>query len=319
MTTTLADLDEEQLLATVLPLMRSGPPSPLELLGPGDDAAVVAAASGSVVATTDTVVRDRDWRDEWCAAGDVGHKVVVQNLADIAAMGATPTGLLVALVADPATPLVWVRDLAAGIGQAARARQVPVVGGDLSSAGPGTLMIAVTALGDLAGGAPLTRSGARAGDILAVAGSLGRAAAGLLLLQRGTGRQDPESVSYHCRPQPPLEQGPRARDLGATSQIDISDGLLKDAGRVAAASGVCLELDRSALAADVARLAGPVTSEQAWECVLAGGEEHSLLATFPAGVELPEPWRVLGRVGAGSGVRLDGEAVTARGWDHFHR
>ena len=115
----LRDLSEGELLARLFPLFGDIEGSVPVLLGPGDDAAVLAAPSGGVVLTTDSMVRDRDWRDDWSSAREVGQKVVAQNLADIAAMGAVPTGLLLALAADPETELDWVLDLASGIAEAA--------------------------------------------------------------------------------------------------------------------------------------------------------------------------------------------------------
>src|SRR5665647_2313487 len=202
-----------------------------DVLGHGDP-------GGSVLATTDAMVRGRDWLDEWSSGADVGAKIVAQNLADIAAMGGVSTGLLVTLIADPRTSLAWVRDFTEGLAQAASSAGVPVVGGDLSSAPAGVLVVSATALGHCEGRQPVRRSGARAGDVLAVCGSLGHSATGLLLMQRGETGRASELVSYHRRPRPPYEQGPMAARGGATAMLDISDGLGRDAGRLARASGV---------------------------------------------------------------------------------
>ena len=309
---TLADLSEDALLAQIFPLLGD---APTVGLGPGDDAAVVAAPDGSVVATTDTMVRGRDWRDEWSGGEDVGAKAVAQNLADLAAMGARPTGLLVTLVADPATPVAWALALARGLGEAARAAQAPVLGGDLSSAPAGTLLVCVTALGSLDGRAPVLRSGAKPGQAVAVAGTLGLAAAGWRLLEAGNGAAHPQAVAWQRRPVPPIGLGPVAAVNGASAMIDLSDGLLRDATRLASASRVRLDLDRAALQQDVQRIVPALPPQQALECVLAGGEEHSLLATFSA--DLPAGWRLIGRVSEGSGVTLGGQPQHPRGWDHF--
>lgn len=312
---TLAGLGEEALLARILPLLPGGA---AVLLGPGDDTALVSAPGGSVLATTDALVRQRDWRDDWSSGADVGAKAVVQNCADIAAMGGVTTGLLVTLVAEQATSLDWVEDFARGLGAAARAAGVPVVGGDLSSAPEGTLVVSVTALGDLEGREPVRRSGARVGDVVAVAGSLGRSAAGWLLLQRGEVERNRCLVDYHRRPECDLAAGPAAAEAGATAMLDISDGLVRDAGRVGRASGVAIDLDPDLIAADVAALAPAVGEEEARRCVLTGGEEHSLLACFPAATVLPDRWRPLGRVVAGRGVLVGGTPQGAGGgWDHF--
>ncbi|HEY8821784.1 MAG TPA: thiamine-phosphate kinase [Dermatophilaceae bacterium] len=311
---TLADIGEDELLSTIFPLLPDGPGV---LIGPGDDTAFLSARDGSVLATTDAMVRGRDWLDEWSSGADVGAKMVAQNLADIAAMGGVPTALLVTIIADPRTSLAWVRDFTEGLAQAASSAGVPVVGGDLSSAPAGVLVVSATALGECQGRAPVLRSGARAGDVLAVSGSLGHSAAGLLLLQRGEAGLAPGLVSYHRRPQPPYEQGPAAARAGATAMLDISDGLGRDSGRLARASGVGIALDEVRLADDVALLQRVVSEDDAWRSVVEGGEEHSLLAAFPSGTELPHGWRRIGDVVAGSGVSLRGEPVVGGGWDHF--
>ncbi len=311
---TLGELGEDGLLATIFALLPGGPGV---LIGPGDDTALLSAPHGSVLATTDAMVRGRDWLDEWSTGADVGAKTVAQNLADIAAMGGVPSGLLVTLIADPRISLAWVQDFTAGLAQAAGAAGVPVVGGDLSSAPQGVLVVSVTALGDCEGRPPVLRSGAHAGDVLAVCGSLGHAAAGLLLLQRGETGRAPELVDYHRRPRPPYQQGPVAARAGASAMLDISDGLGRDTGRLAQASGVGIELDDLLLAGDVAQLVDAVGVDDAWRSVVEGGEEHSLLASFPEAAGLPDGWRKVGKVVAGSGVRLRGESVIGRGWDHF--
>lgn len=298
------------------------------LVGPGDDTALLAT-SGAVLATTDTMVRGRDWLDEWSSAHDVGAKVVVQNLADLAAMGGVGTGLLVTLVAPGSLPAQWARDLTAGVAEVSRATGVPVIGGDLSSS-DGAVMVSVTALGELPGGAaPVLRSGAGPGQQVAVSGSLGRSAAGLEILRRGdVGWWPPtahastaaEWVSYHCRPDPDLSQGPAAAAAGATAMLDVSDGLVRDGGRIARASGVRIDLDEQAVARMAAEFEPVLGGRMALECVLAGGEEHSLLATFPNGA-VPAGWTVLGDTApagaAGPGVWWRGERATAGGWDHF--
>ena len=310
----LADIGEDKLLSTIFPLLPGGPGV---LIGPGDDAALLSTPGGSVLATTDAMVRGRDWLDEWSTGADVGAKTVAQNIADIAAMGGVPSGLLVTLVADPRTPLAWVRDFTEGLSQAARDAGAPVLGGDLSSAPEGVLVVSVTALGDCEGRVPVRRSGAKVGDVLAVCGSLGHSAAGLLLLQRGEAGRAPELVAYHRRPRPQYEQGPAAALAGATAMLDISDGLGRDAGRLARASGVGIELDDLQLADDVARLQQVIDADDAWRSVVEGGEEHSLLACFPPLVGMPDGWRQVGKVVTGSGVLLRGVPVIGGGWDHF--
>jgi thiamine-monophosphate kinase len=311
---TLADLGEDGLLSVIFPLL---PGSPEVLIGPGDDTALLSTPGGSVLATTDAMVRGHDWLDHWSTGADVGAKTVAQNVADIAAMGGVPSGLLVTLIADPRTSVAWVRDFTAGLAQAAQEAGVAVLGGDLSSAPEGVLVVSVTALGACEGSEPVCRSGAQAGDVLAVCGSLGHSAAGLMLLQRGRRELAPELVSFHRRPRPPYEQGPVAARAGATAMLDISDGLGRDAGRIARASGVGILLDEALLRDDAIALQSVLSQDEAWRCVTEGGEEHSLLACFPPGVPLPGGWRRIGDVVAGSGVTLGGQLVTGGGWDHF--
>ncbi|WP_404387921.1 thiamine-phosphate kinase [Humibacillus xanthopallidus] len=314
--TPLRTLDEDDLLARILPLFGG---SPDLVVAPGDDAAVLLT-SDQTVATTDTAVLGRDWLDAWSSGADIGHKVIVQNLADVAAMGGTPTGVLVTLVADPALSLEWVLDHARGLGLACAEAGVAVLGGDLSSAPAGVVMVSVTALGRLDGPVVL-RSGATAGDVLAVCGTLGLAAAGLRLLETGSEDRHPLAVERQRRPVSPLTAGPLAARAGATAMLDVSDGLVRDGSRIARASGVVLEVDLGALEPDLAEIRAAVGVSDALECVLAGGEEHSLLATF-APEDLPPGWRVIGRArpvarGERPGLLVDGRAVAHTGWDHF--
>ncbi|MBO1756179.1 thiamine-phosphate kinase [Allobranchiibius sp. CTAmp26] len=310
--TVLADLNEAQILAQVLP--PGGAPAGV-LVGPGDDTAYLAVPSGRVLVTTDAMVLGRDWLDEWSSAADVGTKCVAQNAADIASMGGVTTGVVVTLVADPQTPVRWARDLSYAIADACAREGIAVLGGDLSSAPAGVRMVSITAVGEVSG-APVLRSGAQVGDVVAVSDALGRSGAGLLLLQGDPAARGP-LVDYHLRPTPSYAQGPAARDAGATSMLDISDGLLRDADRIADASGVRLDLRSDALQVHVDALA-PTVGDAAWDCVLRGGEEHTLLATFPSDVVLPDGWRAIGTVATGSGVALDGAAQEPGGWDHFH-
>ena len=314
--TPLRELDEEQVLAAILPLF---PRAEGLDVAPGDDAAVLRTTDRTI-ATTDTVVLGRDWLDAWSSGADIGHKVVAQNLADIAAMGGRSTGILVTLVADPALSLEWALDLSRGIAEASVNAGVSVLGGDLSSAPAGVVMVSVAALGRL-DGQPVLRSGARHGDVLAVNGSLGLADAGLRLLQAGTADRHPAAVERQRRPRPPLSAGPEAAAAGASAMLDLSDGLLRDGRRIARASGVVIDVDPSAIAPDVADIAGVLGADTALDCVLAGGEEHSLLATFPPG-RAPRGWRPIGRVraampGERPGILVGGREVAHLGWDHF--
>ncbi|MEU4780044.1 thiamine-phosphate kinase [Micromonospora sp. NPDC023633] len=286
------------------------------LLGPGDDAAVVAAPDARVVASTDVLVEGRHFRRDWSGARDVGHRAAAANLADIAAMGAQPTALLVALCMPPELEPGWAEELADGLAAEAAKVGASVVGGDMS-ASP-TLTIAVTALGDLGGRPPVTRSGARPGDVLALAGRTGYAAAGLTVLSRGF-RTPRLLVEAYRRPEVPYPAGPHAARLGATAMIDVSDGLLADLGHVAKASGVAVDVRRDAFEVPrQMRDAAQALGVDPYSWLLAGGDDHALAATFPSAVALPPDWRPIGRVTEGSGVTVDGQPYDGpAGWDHF--
>jgi thiamine-monophosphate kinase len=311
---------EAGVLARILPLLPAGRAT---LLGPGDDAAVVSAPDGRVVISTDVLVEGRDFRRDWSSGADVGWKAAAQNLADVAAMGAVPTALVVALAAPADLPLAWAEDLARGLAEACEDGGAGVVGGDLSSSSE--IVVSVTVLGDLQGRAPVRRDGARPGDVVAIAGTLGRSAAGFAALSSGRPGVAPDLVAAHRRPRPPLPAGPAAADAGATSMIDVSDGLLLDLARVAEASGVAVDLDRRVLA----RLAGPLMAAASGDAgtalgwVLTGGEDHALAAGFPAAAALPAAFERVGRVmprpDGGPPVLVDGRppAVDVPGWDHF--
>ena len=271
---------------------------------------MLAAPDGRVVATTDFLLEGRHFRRDWSSGADAGHKAAVRSLADLAAMGAEPTGLLLALAAPPDLPVSWARDLARGLAAEAARAGAAVVGGDTSRAQ--SVLLAVTGLGSLAGRDPVLRSGAAPGDVVAVAGPLGHAAAGLALLTAGV-RENP-LVREHLRPMPPYEAGPEAAGLGATAMIDVSDGLVADLGHIAHASGVLIDLDPDRLRPGPGQLAAATDlfsgrtgglhataspaspAEQALAWVLTGGEDHSLAATFPPGTRLPARWRIIGTV-----------------------
>ena len=317
---TVADLTEDQLLARIFPLLPAGAAT---RLGPGDDAAVVAAPDGRVVVSTDVLVEGRHFRRDWSTAQDVGWRAAMQNLADIAAMGARPTSLVVTLVAPSDLPVHWVTGLTRGLAAACGTCGVGVVGGDLS--GGDTVVVSVTVLGDLDGRGPVLRSGARVGDTVAHAGVRGWSAAGLALLGAGRSEVAPALVRAYLRPDPPLAAGIAASRAGATSMLDLSDGLLRDAGRLALASGVVLDLDLDAFGPDLGVLAEAAAAlgVRADQWVLAGGEDHGLLATFGPGTVLPEPFRAVGHVAAPGphAVLVDGQVprVASPGWDHFAR
>jgi thiamine-monophosphate kinase len=212
-------------------------------------------------------------------------------------MGGVGTAILVGLAAPADLPLKWALDLADGLRDECVLVGAAVVGGDTVRSDQ--IVVSVTALGSV--DRWVTRSGARAGDLVVLAGRLGRSAAGLRQLQQGI-TQGP-LVEAHRRPEPPYDAGPLLAAAGATSMCDDSDGLVSDVGHLATASQVAIDLDGAALR-DV-----DVTLDD----VLHGGEDHALVATVPAPVA---GCRVIGRVTAGEGVTLDGVPVSG-GWEHF--
>ncbi|MHA7270759.1 thiamine-phosphate kinase [Arthrobacter sp. HLT1-20] len=336
MTLTVAQLSESELLARIFPRLHTGCSM---LLGPGDDSAIIAAPDGRTVISIDTQVQDKDFRLLWpngsASSGfDVGWKAAAQNLSDINAMGAVATAMVVSLTLPGTTPVCWVEDFADGLSAAIVALGAPqcsVAGGDLS--GGSELVVTVAVTGSLDGLAPVLRSGARAGDQIAVCGNMGFSAAGWALHESTIPAADFTPALAHAaqlfaRPFPPLAAGAAAARAGATAMMDISDGLLRDATRLATASGVTLDLDGTVLRG-VARgleecAVALVADPFAW--VLTGGEDHGLLSTFPAGVTLPRGFLRIGSVlsldAAGLAVTIDGQnfkgaADGAVGWDHF--
>jgi thiamine-monophosphate kinase len=287
---TLADLGEFGLVERLVALFPAGEQV---LLGPGDDAALVAVPDRRVVVSTDVLVEGRHFRRAWSTARDVGHKAAAQNLSDINAMGGRGTAVTVGFAAPPALPVAWALELAEGIAEECAVVGASVVGGDLTAAEE--VMVAVTVLGTAAG-RPVLRSGARPGDVVALAGRQGWAAAGLAVLGRGF-RSPRAVVEAHRRPRPPYDAGPAAAAAGATAMVDVSDGLVADLGHVARASGVQVDLDPEALVPDEpVRAVGAALGVDPLGFVLAGGEDHGLAATFPAGTRLPAGWRAVGRV-----------------------
>lgn len=280
------------------------------LVGPGDDAAVVAAPDGRVVVTTDVLVEGVHFRRDWSTPVDVGRKAAAASLADVAAMGATPTALVVGFGAPADTPAAWAVACAAAVQEEAARAGAALVGGDVVSAP--VLVLSVTALGDLDGRPPVLRSGARPGDVVAACGRLGWSAAGFAVLSRGMRKR--ALVEAHRYPEPDYAAGPRAALAGATSMIDVSDGLVADARHIAEASGVTIDLNAAGWAVpDALAEVAAAFHVDPREWMLGGGEDHALLATFPATTELPEGFTAVGEVRAaegtqgGAGVLVDGE------------
>ncbi len=263
------------------------------LLGAGDDAAVVAAPDGRVVISTDVLVEGVHFKGEWASSQDIGRRAAAATLADIASMGATATALVVSLTGPGGMGAQWALGLAQGLAEEAALVGASVVGGDLSRGR--NVVISVTGIGDLAGEAPVTRAGARPGDVVALAGRQGWAAAGLAVLSRGF-RSPRVIVEAYRSPQPPYQAGPAAARAGASAMIDVSDGLIADAGHIAAASQVTIDLDPGALPLpQELRTAASAFNVDPLTWVLTGGDDHPLLATFPVG-RVCDGFAVIGRV-----------------------
>ena len=311
---TLADLGEFGLVSA---LKERFDPGEHVLLGPGDDAAMVAVPDGRVLVSTDLLVDTRHFRRDWATAVDIGHKAAAQNLSDINAMGGRATALTVGLAAPPELPVAWALELADGI--AAEAAQVgaSVVGGDVTRAD--AVVIAITVLGTCEG-EPVLRSGARPGDVVALCGRQGWAAAGLAVLTRGF-RSPRVLVEAHRRPEPPYDAGPQAAALGATAMIDLSDGLLGDVGHIAQDSGVLIDIESSRFElAEPMHAVGAALGADPMHFLLTGGDDYALVATFAADTVLPQQWRPIGRVSVGviGGVTVDGSTYDGPpGHQHF--
>lgn len=297
---TLADIGEFGLVGA---LTQRFPQGEGVVLGPGDDAALVDVPGGQLVVTTDLLVDTRHFRRDWASAHDIGRKAAAQNLSDVNAMGGRTTALTVGLAAPPELEVAWVLELADGLAEEAGVVGASVVGGDVTRADE--VVIAITALGVCAG-RPVRRSGARPGDVVAMTGRQGWAAAGLAVLTRGF-RSPRVLVEAHRRPEPPYGKGAEAADLGATAMIDVSDGLLGDVGHIATASGVAVDIHSSALeVAEPLRAVGAALGADPMQFILTGGDDHALVATFPPATALPDHWC---RIGTVTGALARGEAV----------
>ncbi|MBO0845065.1 MAG: thiamine-phosphate kinase [Nocardioides sp.] len=284
------------------------------LVGPGDDAAVLRIRNGHVVVSTDMLVEGQHFRREWASACDIGHRAAAANLSDINAMGGRAHSLTIALGAPRDLPAAWALEFAEGFAEECALVDASVVGGDLAVAD--SLVVAVTVLGSCTQ-APVLRSGAEPGDVLALCGRQGWAASGLAVLGRGF-RSPRVLVEAYRRPEPPYDAGRIAAESGATAMIDISDGLLADARHLAEESGVAIDVRRDAFEiAEPLQAVAAATGADPLQFILGGGDDHALLGTFPS-AEVPEGWTVVGSVAEGAAVTVDGAPYDGpTGWTHF--
>jgi len=284
---------------------------------PGDDAAWLNFTR-PIALSVDTVAEGVHFRRHWCSGRDLGWRSLQAALSDLAASGARPVGFLVSLSAPPAdfADPGWLDDVVAGLGEAAEMAGCPVLGGDTTGSQSG-FVLSLTVLGTGSGErAPLHRRGAQPGDLVQLSGPTGWAG---LAVEHWLAEELPDD----CIPERALSawRRPRARLdlvdalLGASAAIDVSDGLLADAGHLCTASGCSLVLSREAI--PTPELLEAIGEEDALRLALSGGEDYEILATAPH--SLPG-FRCIGEVSTGQGIhwRDGGEVLVAGapGWDH---
>jgi len=297
------------------------------IAGIGDDAALVAVPPDTeLVVATDTLVAGVHF-PQGSPATSIGHRALAVNLSDLAAMGARAAWALLALTI-PRAEEAWLAEFAAGLAALARAHGVALVGGDTTR---GPLTVTVQLLGTVPPGAALRRCGGRAGDALFVSGTPGDAAAGLALEERRLAAE-PLALAYlrerFLRPTPRMALGERLRGH-ASACIDVSDGLLGDAGKLARASQTGVEISFAAVPVSEP-LVRAVGEEQARTLALTGGDDYELLfAVHPEKVSAmlaelpPERWGYT-RIGAlraapGAEVLREGTVMqfSHSGYQHF--
>ena len=305
---------EATLIARLRELFNTSFQSGVEL-GIGDDAAVLSASNNKLVATVDMAVEGVHFRCDWSSPFQIGAKLTTANLADIFAMGAKPKYLLVAAAISQVNNSEVITELAKGIRSVADNFKVTVIGGDLSKAE--RMSLSITALGELSGN-PILRSNAQVGDLLYLSALPGLSAAGLAILNRGLDRPR-YVVDAHLNPR---LVSPDKLIKVATSMCDISDGLVTDAGNIAKASGVAINLNKELITSapdfkDLAELANEL-GEDVFDWILTGGEDHFFLATVNPSNASEELGIRVGVVTTGGGeISLDGAVIKKSGYQHF--
>jgi thiamine-monophosphate kinase len=284
-------------------------------LSVGDDCAILSLGDNERLAiSVDTMLSGVHFPED-AFPEDIGYRVVAAAVSDLAAMGARPLGMTLALTLPEADDF-WLNAFSQGLATAAKAFATPLVGGDTTK---GPLTITVQVMGALPVGQGLLRTGAKVGDALYVSGHPGDAAAALAFLQDGWQPQSDHAeylLQRFYRPTPRLQLGLELLESGATAAIDISDGLLADAGHIAAASGVQIVVDPDLLPLSAALLECPERS-QAVLWALTGGDDYELCFTLPAAIPAPDGCTRIGYVCAGEGVDCGMEVDTASGYRHF--
>jgi thiamine-monophosphate kinase len=314
------NLSEDELLEAIRRVLSGAGPE--VVVGPGDDAAVLARPVGELLITTDVLVEGVHFERPLTSARDLGYKAIVVNLSDVAAMAGSPRAAVCALTISGAPDVAWTMELLGGMREACDEHALWLVGGDLSRGE--ITSIAVTVTGEVAPGHAVLRSGAKPGDRLVVTGSLGGSAAGLRASRdRHTWSQDErDAIRRHFRPSARVPEAKVLARLGATAMMDVSDGLALDLSRMAVASGFGARL----MLADI-----PVHPAATLDDALGGGEDYELLAALPEGavdVAREELADALGVALTEIGVVIEGALVAVAadgsegplppsGWDHF--
>jgi thiamine-monophosphate kinase len=302
---------ESELIAALSNIFAGSDPN--LIVGIGDDGAVIKANPQNLVAATDMAVEGVHFKREWSSLHDIGAKLTAANLADIYAMGGTPKYLLVSAGLTKDFGIAEIEELANGIKSEADLVGVSIVGGDLSSAEK--LVISITAFGEVE--KPITRSGAKVGDVVIISGLSGKSAAGLHQLQNGI--SESPYISAHKKPDVNYKLATNFKNVN--SMCDVSDGLISELNHIASASKVGIEIDVESIKVipgfeALAENAGSNIWQLVWQWVLAGGEDHVFVATTSA--QIPEGSYVIGKVVAGNKVTVPGIAeLPTKGFRHF--
>ena len=283
-------------------------------LSVGDDCAILRLEPNERLATSvDTMVEGVHFPEDMFPE-DIGFRAVSVAVSDLAAMGARPIGMTVALTLPEADEF-WINTFSQGLAQAVSEYKLPLVGGDTTR---GPLTISVQVMGALPADKALLREGAQVGDLVYVSGTLGDAAGALAFLN-GEWHPEPDAAEFLLqrfhRPRARVELG---RELlgKATSAIDISDGLLADAGHIAAASGVSIDIECGRVPLSSALNSHP-DSETKLKWALSGGDDYELCLTLPEEATTPEGCTRIGRVTKGQGVKVDQDIDFTAGYQHF--
>ncbi len=332
----IGELGEFALIARLQQRLQSSLP-PQVIRGIGDDCAVLRPSPGmELLVTTDTQEEQVHFRREWSTPQDIGWRCLAVNVSDIAAMGGSPLGAVIALSLPPTLSVTFIEGLYDGLQELATAYTCPIIGGNVSKSSE-HLAITITVLGELPIGQSAYRSGAQVGDEIWVTGDLGRAKAGLEVLLHpdvSAGPQVANVLAHYRRPRPRLHEAQYLRQHGLIhSLIDLSDGLSSDLAQICTESGVGAQLEAAAipLSSEVLQVAQdlhipPLT------LALHGGEDFELCLTAPAGRLAPLqstftahfqcPLVRIGTIQPGNTIHVrfpDGtqQPLRAQGYDHF--